>query len=609
MSIYPYVHIPICPYTHMSIWSLLTVLFLSQAMKRLSMCMTCKPSKYHQMLTDAMGSSIIYSCDYNGGTLYALVHTAPEKQHSWLSNALMNLEKTLQTRPPNIPGKTLFTSISSMKPFKVLTFSTEEPGKDNMYYRQIFDVKSRGSAIGRKHNINPGVYKYPEDPSLDEAEQQQEQDVHEQERAIEENPDDFNCDEQPDANEDEPPPASTNKAKRSTGAGHMSPPSKRHRAEKGQDDCDDVVKELYRASLHAKDQIIGVTEQTARDASVIGELKGDLKCEQLKTATLNADNARKDKKIATLKSRIQHLRTQLHEAPVFVDDSVIKNTEQLEARVTTLTTELAANIHRHREQLEAKDNECKQTIAAKDEEHYLKLNAELQICAQEYLDKFDRASNDHTASVRRMQESQIENLRNALDTHANELSTALDAKDRECRDAITNLKEVHQLALNSKDDEHKRDLNAQLATCEQKLQDAVKQANDNHLALQACIQQIRMHAHDATCRRPHKSLQIFTFTYTGGNANWQGFNETSDQLIEHVQDLTEHGMHYCLIKLKARRTTLQLADELRTNKRIGEGLAIGPVHFRLPYATENEVEKKLRSAPKDDKLVTYSAAT
>ena len=155
------------------------------------MCMTTKLSKYHAMLADTIGVNQIYSCDFNGGTLYALIHTNPEKMHSTVDNCICSLDKMLQNLPCNTQGTTLFMSISDILSGKVKTFAAGENLVDE-HYNVIFDTRQPGTLIGRKHNIRPGVYKYPEDPVPEDSFASEQEDIRVQERVMAENPRDFN---------------------------------------------------------------------------------------------------------------------------------------------------------------------------------------------------------------------------------------------------------------------------------------------------------------------------------------------------------------------------------------------------------------------------------
>ena len=153
--------------------------------------MTTKLSKYHAMLADTIGVNQIYSYDFNGGTLYALIHTNPEKMHSTVDNCICSLDKMLQNLPCNTQGTTLFMSISDILSGKVKTFAAGENLVDE-HYNVIFDTRQPGTSIGRKHNIRPGVYKYPEDPVPEDSFASEQEDIRVQERVMAENPRDFN---------------------------------------------------------------------------------------------------------------------------------------------------------------------------------------------------------------------------------------------------------------------------------------------------------------------------------------------------------------------------------------------------------------------------------
>jgi len=121
------------------------------------MCMTTRPSEYHNMLADITKAEIVYSKDHEGGTLYALIHTRPEKRHSALDKNITSLDSILKTCTNT--STTYFKSISDQYEGKVKTFENSEHIEDPLFH-VIFNVHQSGAAIGRKYNIQPGVQQY-----------------------------------------------------------------------------------------------------------------------------------------------------------------------------------------------------------------------------------------------------------------------------------------------------------------------------------------------------------------------------------------------------------------------------------------------------------------
>jgi len=113
------------------------------------MCLSTKPSSYQQMLHDSIKAECIYSKDYNGGTLYGLIHTKPCKRHGTLDKAVTSLDAMISK-----PGTTSFVSISDVLSCKVKTFQAGEHAIDE-HYNVIFTNKNPGS--GKKIGIHPGV--------------------------------------------------------------------------------------------------------------------------------------------------------------------------------------------------------------------------------------------------------------------------------------------------------------------------------------------------------------------------------------------------------------------------------------------------------------------
>jgi len=137
----------------------------------MSMCITSRTSTFHNMIASITKAEIIYSKEYEGGTLYALIHTRPEKKHSTLDREISALDDILTTTHKT--STTFFKSISPHYTGKVKTFENSEHVDDPLFH-VIFNVHQSGAAIGRKYNIQPGVRRFPEQQkSTEEAANEQ----------------------------------------------------------------------------------------------------------------------------------------------------------------------------------------------------------------------------------------------------------------------------------------------------------------------------------------------------------------------------------------------------------------------------------------------------
>ena len=125
----------------------------------MSICITPRPSVFHKMIASITKAEIIYSKEHEGGTLYALIHTRPQKKHSTLDRNISALDDILMTTHKT--STTFFKSISPHYNGKVRTFENNEHIDDPIFH-VIFNVHQSGAAIGRKYNTQPGVCRFPE---------------------------------------------------------------------------------------------------------------------------------------------------------------------------------------------------------------------------------------------------------------------------------------------------------------------------------------------------------------------------------------------------------------------------------------------------------------
>ena len=128
--------------------------------------MTTRPSEFHNMLVSITKAEIVYSKEYDGGTLYALIHTHPKKKHSTLDKNISAMDVILKTATNT--STTFFKSISPHYEGKVKTFENNEHIDDPLFH-VIFNVQESGVSIGRKFNLQPDVHEYKEhqDPQED----------------------------------------------------------------------------------------------------------------------------------------------------------------------------------------------------------------------------------------------------------------------------------------------------------------------------------------------------------------------------------------------------------------------------------------------------------
>ena len=121
------------------------------AKKKIAICLSTAPSAYQKMLHAETNAKIIYSKEYNQGTLYALIFDSPGKKHSTIDNAICSVDTTLKSING---GKTLFMSISDVRSCKVKTFRKGEHAADE-HYSAIFTNRVHGGS--KKQVVHPGV--------------------------------------------------------------------------------------------------------------------------------------------------------------------------------------------------------------------------------------------------------------------------------------------------------------------------------------------------------------------------------------------------------------------------------------------------------------------
>ena len=461
-------------------------------MKRVSICMSVQPSKYHAMLTSAIGANATYMINYNGGTVYAFIHNEPRKKHSTVDKCVSDVDGMLQDIN-NTPGKTYFRSISNVLSGKVKTFAAGEHQSDE-HYNIIFDVNQPGTSIGRQHNTKPGVYKYPEDPEAEESFALEQQDIREQERVMAEIPSDFN--QEPASNDDDDASddgvgsvrtskkhcggfVNNNKGKHPVPTSHAGA-----HAKKQCDSTDSVVSRNLLDNMFGFMQTAATRQFDERDkqAELVAErYKAELVAERYR-AELVAERAFMAVKIAegvqaALKARSDEYTAEL--------DARVK--AALGARDAEHETVLEARDKEWETKLAAKDTKLEEELKARDAKHKTELDARAKAAIE--------ASNNKLKGAMEAKNKEWETKLAAKDT---ELQEALDAKDNEHK-ALTEYHEaIHrhdlaeqmrdaQAAIEARDAEHKaaleakdEELNTEMAAKDDQLEAALKARNDEH---------------------------------------------------------------------------------------------------------------------------------
>jgi hypothetical protein len=118
-------------------------------------CQSSQPSSYHSMINAKLPCDVIYSKEYDHGTLYAL-KLSNRMSHKSISEKLDLVDKSM--RSLGSPERTRFRSINN-DPFggKIKTFEVGEHGGDP-YYCAIFKTIAPGG--GRKLEAHDDVVKW-----------------------------------------------------------------------------------------------------------------------------------------------------------------------------------------------------------------------------------------------------------------------------------------------------------------------------------------------------------------------------------------------------------------------------------------------------------------
>jgi hypothetical protein len=110
------------------------------------------------MLSSETAADLVYSKNYREGTVYALVYSGYGRNHRTLDRKINALDTMLKEL--NGTSTTCFVSISDQYSGKVKTFGSDGEKRMDEHYNVIFNARKSGSAIKRKHALNPGVLVY-----------------------------------------------------------------------------------------------------------------------------------------------------------------------------------------------------------------------------------------------------------------------------------------------------------------------------------------------------------------------------------------------------------------------------------------------------------------
>ena len=115
------------------------------------------PSNYQAELHELTQAHVHFK-PYQGGTLYFLVHFAPQKRHSALDRIISCFERRLQARLGSDDSEVpLFQKISDCYSGKVKTYTGSDYTSDE-HYLAIFDITRRGKF--ERHAFNTDVLNF-----------------------------------------------------------------------------------------------------------------------------------------------------------------------------------------------------------------------------------------------------------------------------------------------------------------------------------------------------------------------------------------------------------------------------------------------------------------
>jgi len=119
------------------------------AKKHMSIYLSDKPSAYEGLFHKQLECDVIYSTEFDGGTLYCPIHKNPGKRHTTLDKAIKLIDVEIGLRN----GVSNFRCISDVQSKKVKTFGTHEHRYD-VHYLAIFSNKTAEHVGEKKVHAN-----------------------------------------------------------------------------------------------------------------------------------------------------------------------------------------------------------------------------------------------------------------------------------------------------------------------------------------------------------------------------------------------------------------------------------------------------------------------
>ena len=115
--------------------------------KYISMYLSNHPASFEELFHRHIKCDFIFSKEHEEGTLYALIHTKPSKNHRALDNALKLIEAAIG---PDNAGP-YFRCISNVLSKKVKTFTVGQHLSDEHYSAIFLNTTARGRGEKRVH--------------------------------------------------------------------------------------------------------------------------------------------------------------------------------------------------------------------------------------------------------------------------------------------------------------------------------------------------------------------------------------------------------------------------------------------------------------------------
>jgi len=126
--------------------------------KHMSIYLSDEPSAHEGLFYEYFECDVIYSTEFDGGTLYCAIHNIPGKRHSTLDNAVKRIDSEIGLRN----GVSNFRCISDVGSKKVKTFGPYQHRHD-VHYLAIFSNKTAGSGSKKKVHANVRTWTPPKE--------------------------------------------------------------------------------------------------------------------------------------------------------------------------------------------------------------------------------------------------------------------------------------------------------------------------------------------------------------------------------------------------------------------------------------------------------------